>query len=115
MAVKVEQVDAALIETVCSRIRERCDADEAPQLEEFVREAGPAELESLREDLLRVLGQVQASVEDWPMMRARVHELVAELDASPPPVEAVEVEEAKALLEWLDDHHFTFLGYREYE
>ena len=38
MAVKVEQVDAALIETVCSRIRERCDADEAPQLEEFVRE-----------------------------------------------------------------------------
>src|SRR3954451_4334186 len=38
MAVKVEQVDAALIDTVCSRVRERVEADQAPQLEDFVRQ-----------------------------------------------------------------------------
>src|SRR3954447_19608109 len=38
MAVKVEQVDAALIDTVCSRVRERVEAQEPPQLEEFVRQ-----------------------------------------------------------------------------
>src|SRR3954449_8919525 len=37
MAIKVEQVDAALIDTLCSRVRERVEAHEAPQLEEFVR------------------------------------------------------------------------------
>src|SRR4051812_1218571 len=38
MAIKVEQVDAALIDRVCSRVRERVEAHEAPQLEEFVRQ-----------------------------------------------------------------------------
>src|SRR5436305_8634527 len=33
-----EQVDAALIDTVCSRVRERVEAEQAPQLEEFVRQ-----------------------------------------------------------------------------
>src|SRR3954463_13730494 len=38
MAVKVEQVDAALIDTVCARLRERVAEDEAPHLEEFIRQ-----------------------------------------------------------------------------
>ena len=32
----------------------------------------------------------------------------------PPPAGANEVHEIKALLEWMADNHFTFLGYREY-
>ena len=39
---------------------------------EIDRETEPAELDALREDLLRTLGQVRATVEDWPSMRARV-------------------------------------------
>src|SRR3954471_16531864 len=241
MAIKVEQVDAALIDTVCSRVRERVEAHEAPQLEEFVRQyyrwvppedlvgrealdlygaalaewkfmehrapgeakvrvynpsfeqhgwqsthtaveivtddmpflvdsvtmeltrrtpgihllihpvvqvtrdddghvvsvlgpvtadgeghaesvihaevdrqTGEDELRALHDHLVRVLGEVQATVEDWPAMRERVHAIVAELDVDPPPVAAAEIDDAKALLAWLDDHHFTFLGYREY-
>src|SRR5439155_10296714 len=52
---------------------------------------------------------------DWRAMRARAREIVAELDEHPPPVGPDEVAEAKALLEWMEDDHFTFLGYREYE
>ena len=38
-----------------------------------------------------------------------------ELDERPPPVDEAELAEARALLEWIDDHHFTFLGYRSYD
>ncbi len=37
------------------------------------------------------------------------------LDAAKLPVSENEVEEARELLEWLADEHFTFLGYREYD
>src|SRR3954452_17362479 len=38
MAVKVDQVESQLIETVCERVRERVGADAAPHVEEFVRQ-----------------------------------------------------------------------------
>ena len=82
---------------------------------EVDRETEAADLEALRASLVKVLDEVRAASEDWPKMRERAHALIAELDESPPPVDPREVEETKALLAWLDDHHFTFLGYREYE
>jgi glutamate dehydrogenase len=82
---------------------------------EVDRQSEATELEALRGHLLRVLGEVRAAVEDWPQMRERVRELIAELEETPPPVEPDEIEEGKALLAWLDDRHFTFLGFREYE
>jgi glutamate dehydrogenase len=82
---------------------------------EIDRHAEQALLDELAEDLQRTLADVAAAVEDWPAMRERVRELVDELASRPPPVEAEELEEARALLRWLDDDHFTFLGYREYE
>ncbi len=72
-------------------------------------------LEQLRSDLERVLGDVAAAVEDWQAMRAEVHEAIAEIEQSPPPIPKDELEEARALLQWMHDDHFTFLGYREYE
>lgn len=65
-------------------------------------------------DCLRVLGDVRASVEDWPGMQARVADVVSGLRSDPPPLPADEVRQAAELLDWLADEHFTFLGYREY-
>ena len=48
-------------------------------------------------------------------MVERGREVVADLAEHPPPVEAEELAEATALLEWIVDHHFTFLGYHEYD
>ena len=48
-------------------------------------------------------------------MRERVRDLLAELADNPPPVDPDEVAEARDLLQWIHDDHFTFLGYREYE
>jgi glutamate dehydrogenase len=82
---------------------------------EVVRERDRGELARLRENLDRVLGEVRLAVEDWQAMRARTEELSDELQRDPPPVSATEVEEVRSFLKWVSAHHFTFLGYREYE
>ena len=82
---------------------------------EIVRETDPAHLQQVRTGLERVLADVRAAVEDWPAMVERGREVIADLVEHPPPVEAEELAEATALLEWILDHHFTFLGYHEYD
>jgi glutamate dehydrogenase len=89
-------------------------------LESFIhvevdRETDAASLERIRVGLEGVLRDVRAAVEDWQAMRVRAAEVVADLDLHPPPVEPEELAETKALLEWIVDDHFTFLGYREYD
>jgi glutamate dehydrogenase len=82
---------------------------------EVARQTDPAELEQLETHLRRVLEEVRAAVTDWPEMRARVLDLVAELGTDPPPLDSDEVAEARAFLAWLEDHSFVFLGARDYE
>lgn len=89
-------------------------------LESFIhaevdRETEPADVERIRSGLEHVLEDVRAAVEDWRAMVARAREVIADLDEHPPPVDPEELAEAKALLEWIVDDHFTFLGYREYD
>jgi glutamate dehydrogenase len=84
--------------------------DESYMHIEVDRQAGG--FDELADALRHVLGQVRATVEDWQPMKARLQELIDE--PAPAGVDAAEVEEAKALLAWVGDHHFTFLGYREY-
>jgi glutamate dehydrogenase len=87
--------------------------------------SSPRAITELEHDLLRVLSNVRAAVEDTPRMQARATALAAQIAAqfyghsarqsagrpprNPPP------EEVEALLRWLADGHFTFLGYREYD
>ncbi len=75
----------------------------------------PTVLDELRQDLVRVLGQVRAVVEDWPKMRHILQQIARELDTKPPSVDQEEVAEARALLAWLDDENFIFLGYHAYD
>jgi glutamate dehydrogenase len=71
--------------------------------------------EDLRERLVRVLGDVRAAYEDWGAMRERCHELIDELVADvPDTVDPDTVQPTVDFLRWLEDHHFTFLGHREY-
>jgi len=69
----------------------------------------------VRDEVLASLGDVRLACEDWPAMRAKAREISAELKTNPPPLTPDIVEEGRALIEWMEDDHFTFLGYREYE
>ncbi|WP_310964370.1 NAD-glutamate dehydrogenase [Nocardioides terrisoli] len=72
------------------------------------------EVDAIRQVLEKVLTDVREAVEDWPKMRAQMERIVGQLEEDPPPLPAHEVEQGTALLRWVADNHFTFLGYREY-
>lgn len=102
---------------VSCREHDVCDAP--AQLEstiyiEIERSGDAAERDSLRNALLRVLDDARATVEDWSAMRERVADIAVAIDADTLPVPRAEAEEAKALLEWLLEEHFVFLGCRDY-
>jgi glutamate dehydrogenase len=82
---------------------------------EVARQTDRDELGQLESHVVRVIDEVRAAVTDWPEMRARVLDLVAELGTDPPPLDPDEVAEARAFLAWLEDHSFVFLGCRDYE
>ena len=71
-------------------------------------------LGEIQDRLTKVLIDVRDAVEDWDRMHAQVDRLVEALEQDPPPLPEEETEQGKALLRWLADNHFTFLGYREY-
>ncbi|MDF3292972.1 NAD-glutamate dehydrogenase [Streptomyces silvisoli] len=81
---------------------------------EIDRETDREDLHQITSDLRRVLSDVRESVEDWTKMRDAALRVSDELAATPPPLPELEVSEARELLRWLADDHFTFLGYREY-
>jgi glutamate dehydrogenase len=81
---------------------------------EIDRVADPAEHRRLENALQSVLSDVREAVEDWPKMHEKAVSIAESLDPATLPVSENEVEEARELLEWLADEHFTFLGYREY-
>ena len=68
-------------------------------------------LAGLEKDLHRVLHDVRVAVEDYPRMQAKATWLADRLSAEGASAPA----ETIALLHWLADNHFTFLGYREYD
>ncbi|MFF1782904.1 NAD-glutamate dehydrogenase [Streptomyces virginiae] len=83
---------------------------------EIDRETDKADLKQITADLQRVLSDVRESVEDWEKMREAALRIAEGLPDEPtaPDLREYELEEARELLRWLADDHFTFLGYREY-
>ncbi len=81
---------------------------------EIDQETEAGELESMRAALENILHQVRLAVADWRTMRQRLTDDIAELETAALPMPAEEVQEAKAFLQWLDNGHFIFLGYRRY-
>ncbi|MEV8014772.1 NAD-glutamate dehydrogenase [Streptomyces sp. NPDC086554] len=84
---------------------------------EMDRETDRADLKQISVDLLRVLSDVRETVEDWEKMRDAALRIADELPTEPTAddLRDQEVDEARELLRWLADNHFTFLGYREYD
>ncbi|HZY00302.1 MAG TPA: NAD-glutamate dehydrogenase [Dermatophilaceae bacterium] len=82
---------------------------------EIDRQGGESEQQALTKGLQRVLSDVRESVEDWPKMQRDCQQIAASLETDPPKtVDPDEVLQTRRLLTWLDEDHFTFLGYREY-
>ncbi len=88
---------------------------EAPIFMEIDKQTSTDMLQVLQDTLSKVLVDNRAVVDDWKPMRERIHDSILELDRAPSTLEPAEVEETKLFLKWIEDHHFTFLGVRDYE
>ncbi|GAA5161103.1 NAD-glutamate dehydrogenase [Ornithinimicrobium tianjinense] len=85
-------------------------------LVEVDRVRRPEDREALQAGLQRVLEDVRKAYEDWGAMRQRAQAIIAELEQSPPStVDPESVQPVVDFVTWLDDHHFTYLGYRSYD
>ena len=97
------------------------DVEDGQQVESWVQveiDRVPSEeaRANLQADLQRVLTDVRRAVADWGAMRQRARAIMAELEMRPPStVDAGTVEPTVDFLRWVDDHHFTYLGYRSYD
>jgi len=68
---------------------------------------------ALEASLRKLLQEVRVATEDWRAMRNRLRMAIRDYRKDPPQLDEDELEEAIALLEWLEDDNFTFLGMRE--
>jgi glutamate dehydrogenase len=75
----------------------------------------PVRARELESRLVAVLHDVREVVEDTDRMVTTARALADRLESEPPPLPDQEVAEGAKLLRWLAEHHFTFLGYRQYE
>ena len=94
--------------------------DEGASRESFVRfaiqrETDQAVLKILHQEIKKVLRDVRVAVRDWEKMRKRMCQTRELLENGPKGVDPLLRTESQALLEWMVDEHFTFLGYREYK
>ncbi len=79
------------------------------------RETDAQALKLLRKEINKVLSDVRVAVRDWSAMRKRMSETRDLLENGPKGVDPLLRTESQALLDWMVDDHFTFLGYREYK
>jgi len=79
------------------------------------RETDATQLKLLRQEIAKVLADVRIAVSDWEKMRERMLETRDSLENGPRGVDPLLRTESQALLDWMADDHFTFLGYREYK
>lgn len=88
---------------------------EAPIVMKIERQTDVALLSKLEHQFQQVLTENRAVITDWTMMRERVCAIADELQQVVTPINQEEVEETRAFLYWLEDHHFTFIGMQDYK
>ena len=73
---------------------------------------GAAEQRALLRRLRSALLDLRRSCRDWTRMRRAVLELCADIARHPPALAPEVLAESRALLQYMEAHHFTFLGLR---
>jgi glutamate dehydrogenase len=82
---------------------------------EFEPLAGAEAYAALEQNIRQSLAELRLVVEDYAEMRMRVRTTLEQLKRVPLGADAADFDEARAFLDWLDEHHYTFLGYSESE
>lgn len=84
---------------------------ETPIFIEIDRQNDAKVIEQLRQSIDETLTEVRATVQDWQPMVAKMNDTIQRLKTSKFQEKKEEVEEIIEFLEWVNNNHFTFLGY----
>lgn len=111
---RIQRDDAGQISSVAAPSAQHDELESIMYLE-VDRRTRQVDLADLQSGLERVLADVSTAVGDWAAMRARLSEIIAEVEQMPLP-EAVQGERAEvvAFLSWLHDNNCVLLGCRDY-
>ncbi len=91
------------------------DLTEAVLHFEVDRQADDEALTALHTEIRKVLDDVRVVVDDWAAMREKINEIIPFIEAQSLPVPDAEKTESLAFLRWMEDHHFSFIGFRAYD
>ncbi|GAM75616.1 NAD-specific glutamate dehydrogenase [Vibrio ishigakensis] len=83
---------------------------------EVDRLSNKAQMQELESELFSVLGDVQAVVNDWQPMSKALNDVVKQVKSLEKikSIDNEHIQEAIDFLNWVGDHNFTFMGYKEY-
>ncbi len=110
---RVQRDAAGRIRSVDQDLTAEGGRNESWQYLRIDRVGDPAECEQLQRKLNAAIADVRRACKDWMRMRNEVLRLCADISRNPPPLHADIIAESRALLQYMESHHFTFLGYRE--
>jgi glutamate dehydrogenase len=81
---------------------------------EVDRIVDPGILRALQAQIERSMRDVRLACVDWAKMQNAARQTADDLNSLNSRFDPRDVSETQALLEWMQNRHFTFLGYREY-
>jgi glutamate dehydrogenase len=81
---------------------------------EVDRIVDPGVLRSLQAEIERSMRDVRVACADWTKMQHAARQAGDDLNSLTSRFDPRDVSETQALLAWMQNRHFTFLGYREY-
>jgi len=111
-ALKVTRDDKGDITALHPSHQSNPGAQEISLFLEIDRQSGAEAIEALRIAIENVLEDVALSVSDWQAMTMRMKEVIAGLQSMKVlPERQVLHDEFAVFLQWIDDNHFTYLGY----
>ncbi len=82
---------------------------------EIDRQTSEEEIKALEKEIASVLRDVAISVNDWQAISDKLSQTIKALGERPYPGDKQELEESINFLTYLNNHHFTLLGYRQYD
>src|SRR3984957_4812377 len=103
-----ERGEAAKLKTKAGGKKLRLESFQHIEVDRIV---DPAVLNSLAEQIERSMRDVRVACADWGRMRAACRTAATDLASMGARVDATELNETCALLEWMENRHFTFLGF----
>ena len=113
--VRLEQVTEANGETVVALVGNTCGGEAAVITSYSIHytklyDGDAQEQQALQEEIVQVLADIRASVEDFAAMRERIATAINDLAALP----AADTPEISDFLRWTSSENFVFLGYAHY-